>query len=323
MILDALNDLRLQYFVLSLIAAIAFYFIRRKILLWISLAILAMNAIAILPWYVPSFNHPQNPDGQPFRLLAINVLNKNREYHRVIDWIAHEQADLVVLSEVIAKWNPWAEALSVLKQDYSYHVRQDDMEIEVYSRWPLSVRHKQSYGEEQDFPIVRGFLALDVDVDGQPVIAIATHAFPQVFFGRQGFNLRNQHLQDLGDYLSTVNQPYKSPEAKIPTASPIETGKDAPIEVPIMVAGDLNVTMWSPHYRILMGQSKLKDARQGFGILPSQSSLNPQIPLFAIPIDHSFVSRNIEVVDIYTGPNLGSDHLPITTDVVLPIFKKD
>ena len=302
MILDALNDLRLQYFVLSVIAAIAFYFTRRKIPFWISLAILTINAVAILPWYIPPFNATQNPDGQSFRLLAINVLNQNREYHRVIDWINHEQADLVILSEVIAKWNPWSEALTVLNDEYPYHVRQDDMEIEIYSRWPLSIRHQQPYGEGQDFRIIRGFVVLDVDVDGQPVVAIATHAFPQAFFGRQGFDLRNQHLQDLGRYLAQLTHSQDSPSST----------------VPIMVAGDLNVTPWSPHYRDLMTQSGLKDARQGFGLLPSQSSFMPQAPIFAIPIDHSFVSHNIEVVDIYTGPNVGSDHLPVTTNMILP-----
>ena len=306
MILDALNDLRLQYVVLSLIAAIAFYLTRRRIPLWISLVILAINAASILPWYIPHFNTAQNVDGQPFRILAINVLNKNREYHRVIDWIKHEDADLVVLSEVIAKWNPWSEALSVLKDDYPHHVRQDDMEIEVYSRWPLSIRHEQSYGEGQDLPIIRGFVALDVDVDGQTIVAIATHAFPQAFFGRQGFDLRNQHLQDLGDYLATLAKARKDPQSAEPDPKAI------------MVAGDLNVTPWSPHYRALMAKSTLKDARRGFGLLPSQSSFMPQVPIFAIPIDHSFVSAPIKVVDIYTGPNVGSDHLPMTTDMVLP-----
>lgn len=303
MILDALNDFRLQYFVLSIIAAIAFYLTRRKRLLWMSLVILTINAIAIVPWYIPNLNSTQNAEGHPFRLLAINVLNQNRDYHRVIDWINQEEADLVVLSEVIAKWNPWSEALSVLNADYPYHVRQDDMEIEVYSRWPLSIRHEQPYGEGQDLPIIRGFVALDVAVDGRSVVAIATHAFPQAFFGRKGFALRNQHLQDLGDYLGRL-------------ITQDELSASGPMA--IMVAGDLNVTPWSPHYRSLMAQSNLKDARRGFGLLPSQSSFMPQIPIFAIPIDHSFVSKDIEVVNIYTGPNVGSDHLPITTDMRLP-----
>ena len=292
MLLDALNDFRLQYFWLSMIGAIAFYFTRRKVALWVSLIILSINAAVVVPWYIPSFQATTN--GQPIRILAINVLNKNREYDRVIHWVRHEQPDLVVLSEVIAKWNPWSEALSVLVDEWPYHIRQDDMEIEVYSRWPITVSQEQSYGKSwADSPIIRGFVTLDVEINGHSWVAIATHAFPQTYYGTIGFNLRNQHLNHLGTYVETLSSP-------------------------VVVAGDLNVTPWSPHYHTMMKQAGLQDARQGFGLLPSQSTFLPQFPLLAIPIDHSFVSPDIHVTDIYTGPNLGSDHLPITTDIVLP-----
>lgn len=305
MILEVLNDLRLQYFVLSGMAAIAFYLLRRKFRtkwpkwpLWMSLALLVVNAIAIVPWYVPLFNAPQYPNGQPCRLLFINVQNNNREYHRVMDWVHHEQPDIVVFSEVITNWNPWSAKLSVLRDEWPYHMRQDAMDIEVYSRWPLSIRHEQSYGEGQDLKIIRGFVALDVDLNGTPAIAIATHAFPKTFFGRPGFELRNQHLKGLGDYVATLSQ-------------------QAP-NIPVMVAGDLNATPWSPYYQSLITGSGLKDARRGFGLLPSQSNFMPHIPIFAIPIDHSLVSPEMEVSQIYTGPNVGSDHLPLTTDMRLP-----
>lgn len=302
MILEVLNDLRLQYFVASGIAAIAFSLLRRKLHarwpLWISLGLLGVNAIAIVPWYLPQFNSPQHADGQPCRLLFINVKNQNRDYTRVIDWVHHEQPDIAVFSEVISTWNPWSKQLSVLQEEWPYHIRQEEMDIEVYSRWPLSIRHEQSYGNGKDLKIIRGFVVLDVDVNGTPAIAIATHAFPKTFYGRPGFELRNQHLKELGEYVAALSQ-------QMPDAS-------------VMLTGDLNATPWSPYYDSLVNDSGLKDARRGFGLLPSQSGFMPHIPIFAIPIDHSFVSPTVEVSDIYTGPNVGSDHLPLTTDMVLP-----
>lgn len=293
MILDGANDLRLQYLTLSLIAVMIFRFFRRKIAFWISLALLAINAVAIFPWYLPPANAAKNPDGQPFKLLAINVLNQNKAYDQVLDWIRHEDADLIVLSEVInQKWSPWSSALSVLQDDWPYHVRQDDMDIEVYSRWPLQLQHEQHY-EKEGYPIVRGFVDLAVAVDGQTVRAIASHAFPSMYYGNDGFVLRNQQLDDLGTYLAAVPGT-------------------------IVVAGDLNVTVWSPHYRGMMKQSGLRDARRGFGILPSLSTFHPEIPIFAVPVDHSFVSPDVQVTHVYTGPNVGSDHLPITTEMRLP-----
>ena len=38
---------------------------------------------------------------------------------------------------------------------------------------------------------------------------------------------------------------------------------------PIMVVGDLNATMWSAPYRSLIDSTGLRNARRGFGILPS------------------------------------------------------
>ncbi len=83
--------------------------------------------------------------------------------------------------------------------------------------------------------------------------------------------------------------------------------------------------MWSPYYKSFVRQTGLRNARQGFGILPtwpSKSSLSPVpatiAPLLSIPIDHCLISPKIKVVNIRTGPNVDSDHLPVITDLVIP-----
>jgi endonuclease/exonuclease/phosphatase family metal-dependent hydrolase len=37
-----------------------------------------------------------------------------------------------------------------------------------------------------------------------------------------------------------------------------------------------------------------------------------------IPIDHCLVSSDIRVITLRTGRNIGSDHLPIIVDMVIP-----
>jgi endonuclease/exonuclease/phosphatase family metal-dependent hydrolase len=61
--------------------------------------------------------------------------------------------------------------------------------------------------------------------------------------------------------------------------------------------------------------SGLISARRGFGILPSWPT---QRPVLVIPIDHVLVSSEIGVVDFRVGKGTGSDHLPVTVDLVLP-----
>jgi endonuclease/exonuclease/phosphatase (EEP) superfamily protein YafD len=41
-------------------------------------------------------------------------------------------------------------------------------------------------------------------------------------------------------------------------------------------------------------------------------------PLLAIPIDHCLVSHDITVSNLYVGPNIGSDHLPLVADLHIP-----
>jgi len=86
----------------------------------------------------------------------------------------------------------------------------------------------------------------------------------------------------------------------------------------VIIAGDLNVSMWSPFYRSLIKQSGLHNARQGFGILPSQSGIAPQFAILSAPIDHCLVSSDIQVENFRLGSNIGSDHLPIIADLLIP-----
>jgi endonuclease/exonuclease/phosphatase (EEP) superfamily protein YafD len=85
----------------------------------------------------------------------------------------------------------------------------------------------------------------------------------------------------------------------------------------VIIAGDLNVSMWSPFYRSLIKRSGLHNARQGFGILPTQSGISPQFAIFSAPIDHCLVSSDIQVKNFRLGRHIGSDHLPIIADLFI------
>lgn len=114
-------------------------------------------------------------------------------------------------------------------------------------------------------------------------------AHPHVPIRKTVFKLRNQQLAELGDYV-------------------------AQIKTPVVVVGDLNITMWSPYYQRFVRQTGLRNARYGFGILPTWPTI---IPLLYIPIDHFMVSPEIQVVNLRTGDRVGSDHLPLITDLAI------
>ena len=68
-------------------------------------------------------------------------------------------------------------------------------------------------------------------------------------------------------------------------------------------------------YKRFVRETELKNARYGFGILPSwPTTFSP----LSIPIDQSLLSPEIKVINIRTGANVGSDHLPVIQDLAIP-----
>jgi len=83
---------------------------------------------------------------------------------------------------------------------------------------------------------------------------------------------------------------------------------------PTVVMGDLNATGWD--LRVLpLKEAGLKDARSGFGILPTWPTHNS---LMLIPIDHIFVPESWEVAECLRGPDIGSDHFPLKATLLHP-----
>ena len=83
-----------------------------------------------------------------------------------------------------------------------------------------------------------------------------------------------------------------------------------------IIAGDLNITRWSPWFEVLTGAGGLRDGQEGFGLQTTWPSRMGR--WFGIAIDHTLVSSSIRVVNRTVGPNLGSDHYPVVTTVEFP-----
>lgn len=62
--------------------------------------------------------------------------------------------------------------------------------------------------------------------------------------------------------------------------------------------------------------SGLRNARQGFGILPTWPRWS-LLDGLRIPIDHCLVSSTIAVIAIKTTPISGSDHLSLVIDIAV------
>lgn len=285
--LEFTSGYKLQFLLVGLCCLVYFTLTRIKLWVAISLFSVLLNLAEILPWYM---NQPQinnNNNYQPLKVISYNVLWDNKNYEQAISFIHQQQPDIAIFQEAI---EPWAKHLSVLKANYPYHIEAKKLEIEVYSKYPLSNTEIKLYGT------YRGLVISDLKIDqDRQIKLIATHAYPQLYYGQKGWQIRNEHLEKgIGEYVNNLKQS-------------------------VIVAGDLNVSMWSPFYHSLIKQSGLHNARQGFGILPTQSGINPQLAIFSAPIDHCLISSDIKVKNFRLGKHLGSDHLPIIVELLIPI----
>lgn len=222
------------------------------------------------------------PQGQvsataQIRILELNVLASNRESDRAISLVREANPDMAVFLEVT---NSWRTALEGLQDSYPYHILAGG--IAIYSQLPLQD------SEIQEFSVGRQSIAAKVKLKGKEFQVVTAHLY--IPTRRSFFKLRNQQLVELGDYV-------------------------AQIKTPVVVVGDLNITMWSPYYQRFVRQTGLRNARYGFGILPTWPTFMPPL---SIPIDHFLVSPELKVVNLRTGKQIGSDHLPLIIDLAIP-----
>lgn len=282
--LDIANAFKPQYLTGAIAAFVYFFLTRRKQWVVVSLVCIFLNCLEILPWYMPvglaAETSPAN-----FRVLAFNVLSNNSEFEQVITFVKQEKPDLAIFMEASGEW---PENLKMLDDIFPYHQSAEKIDLQIYSTIPLTDSQIKVHGK------YRGYVRSEID-RGTRVSVIASHNYPPVVFGLEGFTWRNEQLKAIGETVATV-------------------------ENPVIVVGDLNAPMWSHYYQKALNNSGLRNTRQGFGIMPTYE---PKNFFKAIPVDHCLVSEDIQVVNMRLGPSLGSDHVPIIVDLLIPNLSKN
>ncbi len=310
--LELTSHFKVQYLILCLLLfGILLLSQRQTTTIIISLFCLIIILTEILPWYLPQHSSlavagtNRTVNGTinrtvPLKVISSNILILNRNYDKVLSFVRADKPDVAIFIEVD---EAWAKNLATLKDILPYSTDLPlsfDLGIAVFSRLPLKNIAVEYFGTDSTpSQFKRASIVADLEIEGQTISLIATH--PATPIKPRVFNSRNIQLEAIAKYIQTL-------------------------KYPVVMAGDLNITMWSPYYRKFISDAGLRNAREGFGILPTwptnkaQSRLVARISkLVAIPIDHCLVSPAIAVQNIRTGPNVDSDHLPLITDLLIPI----
>jgi len=225
--------------------------------------------------------NPQ-PSAPEFRLITFNIWHHNAETARIASFLEHSEADVVVIQEATPMH---ARLLRQQLASYPYSMLDgtlDDGTI-IFSRWPIEAAQYVALAEG-------GARAASINVRWRDhaiqVMGVHLH-WP---LGAQVSRFRNAELVGLAALAKGVELH------------------------PLLVAGDFNITPWSSFYRQFVRDSELSDADLGQRLQASWPSI---LGPFGLRIDHCLHSEHWDVIATRTGPELGSDHLPVIVDLRL------
>ncbi|MFT7587030.1 MAG: endonuclease/exonuclease/phosphatase (EEP) superfamily protein YafD [Cellvibrionaceae bacterium] len=238
---------------------------------------LCINLIEFAPYILPSTSAPRTN----LSVLFYNV-DKIRMQRVSIDEVAdlldQTQPDIAVLREVGVEQA--AELISAFESQYPHTLAYQHSEIDgfvILSRFPLKNTEIIQLGGGRQVGIA------DVEIDGKLLHLVAPHPTNAL----HGIEERNRQLATIADYVATAPRP-------------------------LMIVGDLNVTMWSGWYKQIE-RAGVRNVRIGNGIMPSWKIPGAVFPgtLIYIPLDHILVSKDIGIFSAETLLSPGSDHQPL------------
>jgi len=270
---------RLQYLVVSLLLLLLFRWLHNP---WIIGALgiaVVVNAAYVLPWY---FGTHDSSGSTELKVVHANVLSRNTEYGRLKKLIDDESPDIVVLQEISPAWAAELQSLRAAYPHSQIEARHGSFGIALLSRFPLT-----SSRVVTSPPLDHPTIVADVSIGERSLHVVTTH--PMIPLGRRFYDARNEQLATLPALLDSKS------DARL-------------------LVGDLNASMWDLHLRSLVQNSGLRNARAGFGLVPTWPTF---MPFAMIPIDHVLVSDSISVTGFRRGSRIGSDHLPLVLTIRL------
>lgn len=273
-VLDLFAHFRIQYLLAQSILVVCLIPLREARWVTFLLVGIVVNSLPLLP-YLPMRTVPDGNDS--FSVLAVNVARDSKAAAGLLEAIATERPDLVLVVELSG---PWLERLPALTSAYPYaftQPREDPFGLGVFSRTPVAAFEVVQLG---------------------PTIGVETV-----------LTLGEEHVRFIGVHLLP---PLSGAAAAGRNAQLAELARLAgETRMPLAICGDFNISPYSPHFKNFLAATGLVDARAGRWPTYTWPTFNP---LLRIPIDHCLVSAGLAVVGHRRLPAFGSDHYPLLVE---------
>jgi len=242
-------------------------------------AIGAVNLFLVAPLYLDKPVAAAGDDS--VRIVSYNVGAGRASQAELIDWVEASDADLVFFLESTEEW-----VRAMPTNGSGYLVSNEIPDDRIYG---ISVLGKAAGTMEQlrlgttRDPVVR----VEATIADQQVAVYAVHPRPPDSEGTSA--ARDSLFADLAELVAQ------------------ET-------MPVIVIGDFNATPWSYSFRDFTAETGLVNSQNGFGLAATWPT---SLPISLIPLDHMLHSDSLTTVAREVGPDLGSDHKPLTVEVAL------
>lgn len=221
-----------------------------------------------------------------FTIVQYNVHYLNPSVKDIVDWLEGQknQHDIVFLQEVNMNMK---NELKRLKEYYPYQIIEPAncfFGLAFLSKLPITSFDIKYYEEFQ-----RHYLVVNMKTHkGKDVKFFGLHTLAP--FSPEYLEIRNHELEEMDKIISKTPAQY------------------------VILSGDLNTTPYSTTFRKTLKATGLKRPRC---ITASWPADLPIPSALCIQLDHLLVSSKIDFLSQKTGKNIGSDHLPVITEIVL------
>jgi endonuclease/exonuclease/phosphatase (EEP) superfamily protein YafD len=240
----------------------------------------AISVAAVLPYVSWPLAPTTNAAPAELKVLTINVSYRQFAVRRLLELVREADPDVLIVQEL----TPHAErVLADFDTAFPYHRK-------FTADGPTGIGLWSRYALESQTTFALGRLpALEARVLAPQgaFTVIGAHLSSPVSPRRAA--ARNVELRQLGE-------------------------RSAAIEGPLVVAGDFNVTPYSPYFVDWLAASGLIDSRRGRTLSISWPTM---LPWFGIPIDHVAVNSGFTILAHRRLPNFESDHYGVLVELAL------
>lgn len=279
--IERMSHFRLWWIGLLLFLTLGFARDKRRLTSLLALIAAVVATRPLLPYWTPSpADTTASSEGLAFKVIAWNLLWENPDKSQALAWLQTRDEDVLLLTECTSEW---MEFLQPLEQTYPFriHSRRDGAE----GMWLLS-RHPLDQPDAEGLAKSKPWISVVIHTRVGPVRFVGMH--PRTPRSGHRFEERNEQYDRI---------------ASVATSAP----------VPVIVAGDLNCTPFSPWFGRFLERGSLKDTALGHGLGGTWSSSG-----IRLPIDHILVSKGwiVKQREIHQD-RMGSDHHPVIAALLM------